>query len=144
MENKIQKLFKPMESPRIFGPNTFPSNCIKTIIKIKNKTPLLGLAIKTSTALGIIPMYWPKNGMMFVTPINTLIKMVYGIPAMFIMINVNTPTIRESIIFPQKHHAFRLTQTTRFPLFLPAEPQKSVFSPEHRSFLFLPLDKWKR
>lgn len=100
MENKIQKLFKPMESPRIFGPNTFPSNCIKMIIKTKNKTPLLGLAIKTNTALGIIPMYWPKNGMMFVTPINTLIKMVYGIPAMFIMINVNTPTIRESIIFP--------------------------------------------
>ena len=32
---------------------------------IMNKTPLLGLAIKTSTALGIIPMYWPKNGMMF-------------------------------------------------------------------------------
>ena len=48
MENKIQKLFKPMESPRIFGPNTFPSNCIKMIIKIKNKTPLLGLAIKTT------------------------------------------------------------------------------------------------
>ena len=76
MENKIQKLLSPMESPKIFGPRIFPSTCIKMTIKTKNSAPLIGLAINTRIALGIIPMYCPKNGITFVTPMITLISTV--------------------------------------------------------------------
>ena len=76
MENRIQKLPNPMESPKIFGPIIFPSTCIKIMIRIKNKIPLVGLAINTRIALGMIPIYCPKNGMILVTPMTTLISSV--------------------------------------------------------------------
>ena len=34
IENTTQNADKPVESPNILGPSTFPSNCCKAIIKI--------------------------------------------------------------------------------------------------------------
>ena len=65
MENKIQKLSKPTDSPMIFGPIIFPSTCWM-MISTRKITPLNGDARKTSSALGMAPIYGPKNGMILV------------------------------------------------------------------------------
>ena len=51
-------------------------------------------------ALGIAPIYGPKNGITFVTPTITLTSNVYGIFNILSPIKHNIPIITESIIFP--------------------------------------------
>ena len=72
---------------------------------MRNTTPLNGDAKKTSNALGIAPIYGPKNGMILVTPTSTLINAVYGILAILRAIKVMIATMIESMIFPLKNLA---------------------------------------
>ncbi|MPN30960.1 hypothetical protein SDC9_178431 [bioreactor metagenome] len=52
---------------------------------------------------GIAPKNGPKNGIILVIPIITDISIVYGILNTVKIINVKTPIIAESIIFPLKN-----------------------------------------
>ena len=105
---------------------------------MRNTTPLNGDAKKTSNALGIAPIYGPKNGMILVTPTSTLINAVYGILAILRAIKVMIATMIESMIFPLKNLA--KDQLMSFP-------KKSYIKgvlPVHRTALFPPSDKSKR
>ena len=46
------------------------------MMKMMKYNPLIGLASKISSALGIAPIKGPKNGMMLVTPTITLTSSV--------------------------------------------------------------------
>ena len=78
IEKITQKLESPVESPKILGPSTFPSNCCRISTKIKKYNALMGLIIKIIMALGTAPRYGPKNGITFVMPTMTLISNAYG------------------------------------------------------------------
>lgn len=62
MENSTQKLGRPVESPRIFGPKIFPSNCCSTRIKIRKYRHFKGLTSRIRNALGMAPINGPKRG----------------------------------------------------------------------------------
>ena len=97
IENNTQKGGKPIESPRIRGPNMFPSNCCRIITKITNGITALGFARRTSKPLGIAPIIGPKNGITFVTPIITLIRTTNGIFKKVSPIKHNNPIINDRI-----------------------------------------------
>ena len=65
--------------PRIFGPRIFPSNYCNNSINIRKYIPFIGSASAIRTALGIAPIYGPKNGITLVTPTITLTSIAYGI-----------------------------------------------------------------
>ena len=80
-----------------------PSNCCIINIISKNHNALTGDTNIIITNDGIAPKNGPKNGIMLVIPIMTDISIVYGILNIVSTINVNTPIIAESIIFPLKN-----------------------------------------
>ena len=75
----VRKLETPTELPRILGPSIFPSNCCRRNTRMIKYRAFSGLTQMTRKAVGIAPMKGPKNGMIFVTPIITAIRYVYGI-----------------------------------------------------------------
>ena len=103
MENNTQKLETPVVLPRIFGPMMFPSICWRIIIKMTNQRHLIGDSIKIKIADGMAPINGPKNGMILVTPMITLIKAVFGIPKMEQTMAQMTPMIALSSNFPLKN-----------------------------------------
>ena len=64
----------PVESPKIFGPITFPSSCCRKRIKNIKYKASIGLTTNSNKVHGIAPSHGPKNGITFVTPTITLIK----------------------------------------------------------------------
>ena len=64
----------PVDSPRIFGPKIFPSNCCKSKTKIRKYKLLIGLIMNNRIRHGTAPKIGPKKGIMFVTPIIKAIK----------------------------------------------------------------------
>ena len=67
-----QNADRPVELPRIFGPRMLPSNCCSKRMNMIKYSPLIGSASIMRIALGIAPIYGPKNGITFVTPTITL------------------------------------------------------------------------
>jgi hypothetical protein len=64
---------------------------------------LSGVVKRIRSPLGIAPINGPKNGIIFVIPITTLIRTEYVfIFSSSIPINARTPIIRESIALPDK------------------------------------------
>ena len=122
IENRTPKLETPVEFPRIFGPKIFPSNCWSTRIRPIKYRHCFGLMRNTRIAHGTAPIKGPKNGIMFVTPMITLISSSYGSLNRFIRIKQRIPMIRESISFPmiKPENAFlinRNSPTTMFAAF---------------------------
>ena len=66
--------------------------------KIKH---LPGSIKSTKKALGMAPIYGPKNGMILVTPTITLINSGYGIFKMDTPMKQRIPIIKESISLPE-------------------------------------------
>ena len=56
----------PMESPRIWGPITFPSSCWRRNTKIINRSSLSGATMKTMMPPIMPPKTGPKVGTIFV------------------------------------------------------------------------------
>ena len=98
-----QKPDRPVESPRIFGPSTLPSNCCNRNINMTKYRQFSGWVtstIRINRALGIAPRYGPKNGITFVTPTITLTSIAYGVPINVVPIKHNNPIIIESSTLP--------------------------------------------
>ena len=100
IENSTQNADSPVDSPRIAGPIIFPSICCNMAIKITKYNACIGFTIKIKNTLGISPRYGPNTGIIFVTPIITLINNAYGRPITVIATKHKIPTIVESTIFP--------------------------------------------
>ena len=80
MEKSTQIPDNPVLLPRIFGPMILPSTCCKITIKITNIRQDIGLTVSKMIADGIAPMYGPKNGMIFVKPTMTLMRIAKAAP----------------------------------------------------------------
>ena len=96
MENKIRKTFQTNRFSNDLRSDNISVHLLNDdVISTRKITPLNGDARKTSNALGIAPIYGPKNGMILVTPTSTLINAVYGIFAILRAIKVMIATMIE-------------------------------------------------
>ena len=84
IEKITHKLFRPVESPKIFGPSMLPSNCCRMITNMRKIRHFFGSIIRMKNADGIAPMNGPKYGITFVIPTITEISTAYGILIMSI------------------------------------------------------------
>ena len=71
MENSTQKLESPVESPKIFGPITFPSSCWIAKMAIAKYRACNGLLNIIKIIQGMAPTKGPKKGTTLVTPMIT-------------------------------------------------------------------------
>ena len=97
-----QKLESPVELPRIFGPMMLPSTCCNKNTNIRKYKACIGSINKMSNKDGMAPRKGPKNGIILVTPIITLINTLNGVPIMLVHTKHRIPMIRESKILPTK------------------------------------------
>ena len=68
---------------------------------MRRYTVFTGSTINTISRLGTAPINGPKKGMILVTPIITLIMVIYGIFITVSATKVIIPMIRESMMLPE-------------------------------------------
>ena len=95
------RLERPVLSPRILGPITFPSSCWSASTKITKYTAFMGDTSRIKNVLGMAPRKGPKKGMMLVTPTMTDTRGVYGNFRMEQQMKHRIPMMRESNSFPR-------------------------------------------